>query len=264
MSRAGATGRAPVVWSSTLADARTTTAPAFMCGAMLFDSNGRINTVCVNLSETNIVLIDPVSLDVLAFRKLPKVSSAEGGLATAYMILDNIDRAWVPSGEHLLVIEQVAAPGGTTFNIAHDYDLSEAVQGNLITPAMPDFDGRMWFVTRTNGIVGVLNPATGSVQSMTLGEEIANGFAVDHADAYIVSTKKMYRFTEVKTTCPAWCGRRYTTTSGTPRMGSTRPARARPRPSSVTVSTWQLATTLSSYMSWCTVPLNGCAPTRSA
>ncbi len=192
---AGPLGRSPVVWSSTLAAARTSTKPVFMCGALAFDRYGRIVTVCVNLAETSIVLIDPVSLDVLTWMPLPLVSSAEGGLATAYMVLDNLDRAWVPSGNHILVVEETGEPGNTTFSKAYEYDLSAVVDGNLITAVTPDWQGRIWFVTRKNGIVGVLDPATGSVQSRQLGEEIANGFAVDHNDAYIVSTKKMYRLT---------------------------------------------------------------------
>ena len=199
---AGPLGRAPTVWSSNLAAARTTTAPAFMCGALAFDRYGRIVTVCVNFAETNIVLLDPVSLDVLAWMALPKVSSAEGGLATAYMVLDNLDRAWVPSGEHILVVEESGEPGNTTFRMAHDYDLSGVVQGNLITAVTPDFSGRIWFVTRMNGYVGLLDPATGSVKGLPLGEEIANGFAIDHNNAYIVSTKNLYRITAGEDNAP--------------------------------------------------------------
>jgi ligand-binding sensor domain-containing protein len=159
-----------------------------MCGALTFDRYGRIVTVCANLAEVSIVLVDAVSLDVLTWMPLPLVSSAEGGLATAYMVLDNLDRAWVLSGDHILVVEETGEPGNTTFNIAHEYDLSAAVKGNIITAVTPDWQGRIWFITRKNGIVGVLDPATGSVQSRPLGEEIANGFGVDHNDAYIAST----------------------------------------------------------------------------
>jgi hypothetical protein len=193
---AGPLGRAPTVWSSTLAAARTTTAPAFMCGALTFDRYGRIVTVCVNLAETSIVLVDPVSLAVLTSMPLPKVGGEEGGLATAYLILDHLDRAWVPAGDKLVVVAQIGGLGNTTFSVIQEYDLSAVVPtGDHIGALTPDFSGRMWFVTRKNGIVGVLDPATGSVQTLQLGEEIANGFAVDHNDAYIVSTQKMYRLT---------------------------------------------------------------------
>jgi hypothetical protein len=192
---AGPLGRAPAVWSSTLAAARTTAAPAFQCGALAFDKHDRIVTVCVNFTETNIVLVDPVSLAVLTWMPLPKVNSQEGGLATAYMILDNLDRAWVPSGNHIIAVEQIGGPDNTTFRLARDYDLSPAIPSDIIGAVTPDFSGRMWFVTRKIGIVGVLDLATGVAQSVPLGEEIANGFAVDHNDAYIVSIKKMYRFT---------------------------------------------------------------------
>jgi hypothetical protein len=86
----------------------------------------------------------------------------------------------------------------------------------------------MWFVTRSNGIVGVLDLATGAVQSMTLDEEIANGFAVDQNDIYIVSTKKMYHFTACKDNVPPWCCQQTMRTLATSRTGNTHPVRARP------------------------------------
>ena len=63
-----------------------------------------------------------------------------------------------------------------------------------ITAVMPDFDGRIWWVTR-RGRVGTLDTETGAVEALQLnGEEIQNGFSVARDGVYIVSDHAMYRF----------------------------------------------------------------------
>ena len=63
-----------------------------------------------------------------------------------------------------------------------------------ITSALPDFQGRIWFVTKKNGKVGTLDTKTGEITCSGHGEEIENSFAVDKDGVYIVSDKRMYRF----------------------------------------------------------------------
>ena len=75
-----------------------------------------------------------------------------------------------------------------------DYDLTSAVpQGDKIVSALPDFSGRIWFVSAA-GVVGSIDPASGTVRSRALGEEIANSFAVDDEGAvYVVTIRALYR-----------------------------------------------------------------------
>jgi hypothetical protein len=76
-----------------------------------------------------------------------------------------------------------------------DYDLSSAVRGDeRITSALPDFHGRIWFVTKKDGKVGVLDTRTRRIRLIRTGEEIENSFAVDRGAVYIVSDKRLYRF----------------------------------------------------------------------
>ena len=63
-----------------------------------------------------------------------------------------------------------------------------------ITSALPDFRGRIWFVTKRDGKVGVLDPKTRRIEVVQTGEEIENSFTVDRDGIYIVSDKFMYRF----------------------------------------------------------------------
>ena len=63
-----------------------------------------------------------------------------------------------------------------------------------MTSALPDFKGRIWFVSKRGGKVGMLDPKLRRVRALRLGEEIENSFAVDRDAVYIVSDKRMYRF----------------------------------------------------------------------
>jgi hypothetical protein len=71
-----------------------------------------------------------------------------------------------------------------------------------ITSALPDSHGLLWFVARTDGVVGTLNFATGQIHAMRLGHgsvgEIENSFATGtRGDVYIASNRKLYRFKAV-------------------------------------------------------------------
>jgi len=144
-----------------------------------------------------VVLVDPDSLEVLTHLDLPPATSQASGLGAGYMVLDNLDRAWSPIGDKIIVMQQNGAPDNTTLSYKQ-YDLSSVVPaGDVINSLVPDFTGRMWFVVRDSGVVGLLDPKTGAVQSLKLGtgEKIANSFSVDGLDAYVVSTGKLYRLT---------------------------------------------------------------------
>ena len=194
---AGPLGRKPITtWSSDLAAARkpAATSPLFYCGTLTFDSHGRIVTTCMNFAQTTAVLVDPNSLEVLTSLDLAGAGS-QTALGAGYVMLDNLDRMWTPIGDKIFVVQQNGTPTNTTFS-STQFDLSSMVPvTDAITSLVPDFSGRIWFVVRYSGIVGILDPATGSVQQLQLGpgEQIANSFAMDGVDAYMVSTKKLYR-----------------------------------------------------------------------
>ncbi len=68
-----------------------------------------------------------------------------------------------------------------------------------ITSALPDSNGLLWFVTKTDGVVGTLNLTTRAVHTMRIGNgsvgEIENSFATGAGGGvYIASNRKMYRF----------------------------------------------------------------------
>ncbi|WCB94382.1 hypothetical protein DSM104299_03116 [Baekduia alba] len=54
--------------------------------------------------------------------------------------------------------------------------------------------GRIWFVSKQGGKVGVLDPKTKHIGVLRTGKQIENSFAVDRDAVYIVSDRRMYWF----------------------------------------------------------------------
>jgi hypothetical protein len=180
--------------------AETSTLFTRECGSVTFDSAGRIVTVCVGLDRPVLALLDPHTLQTLAAMPLPlRSAQSVGGAFTdfsggGYFYLDDHDRAVLPTNDHhILVVSITGAPG---FSVSHDYDVSSHMAADEgIVSALPDWSGRIWFVTR-RGEVGTIDPHDGSVRTMRLaGEGISNSFAVDETGGvYVVSDKALYRF----------------------------------------------------------------------
>lgn len=194
---AGPLGRAPKSWSSNLQAARDPGAPndLFLCGTLAFDTRGRIVTICSNSVQSTALLLDPESLAVKTSINLPVAGNMQAALGAGYMMLDNLDRAWSPVGNKLVVVSQNGSAENTSLSWSK-YDLSGIPSDGVINSLVPDNNGRIWFVVRNYGMIGVLDTATNAVKTVQLNnEEISNSFAVNGTDAYIVTTKQMYRFT---------------------------------------------------------------------
>ena len=166
------------------------------CASVTFDRRGRIITVCVSPQGATLRMLDPKTLATLASYELParepgsfSFSNFSGG---GYFYLDHRDRAVVPTFTgHLLTI----AGKGEAFELVRDVDLSKVTEGSGIQSALPDWAGRLWFVT-VSGVVGYVTPG-GAVRTTHLpkGETIANSFAMDESGGvFIVSTHALYRF----------------------------------------------------------------------
>ncbi len=169
------------------------------CISIAFDRKGRIVTACSNLTTRTLYVIDPLTLAVVSSVALPYVAppmgqdpftSSSGGV---YFYLDRYDRAVVGAADGRLLVYQIHAKY-PYIELDGEYDLNTALAGDRITSALPDWQGRVWFVGRYTGVVGVLDLTSGSIQTTTLGEEIENSFAVAEEGVYIVSDASMYRF----------------------------------------------------------------------
>ena len=175
---------------------------ASLCGSLTFDSRGRIVSVCPSAgAPPQARIIDPDTLATIDTLDLPQAPDPPGTqiyqnfTGGGYFFLDNRDRIWVPTKtDHIFVIGQSA--DGQTLVQKRDFDLTGVLDEatERVTSALPDFSGRIWFVSKKNGKVGTIDRSTGAVKVKKLGEEIENSFAVGRRGIYIVSDKRMYRF----------------------------------------------------------------------
>jgi len=210
----GPLGKAPTV-SSTLYGAE--------CASVTFDAKGRIVTVCVGLGTVTLRLLAPDTLEELASYDLPNRRINPSGsfndfTGGGYFYLDHRDRAVVPTTRnHLYVVAQTAGPG---FRLARDYDLTGDIgTEDKIVSVIPDWSGRLVFVTAA-GVVGAVEPDSGEVRTLDLGEVVANSIAVDDdGGVYVATAKAMYRIDVTRAGRPAVTWREVYDNSGQVKPG---------------------------------------------
>src|SRR5581483_1160065 len=191
----GPLGRAPHVLPSFLAG---------LCVTMAFDRAGRIVSACLGRDSARLFLLDPDTLAPLAYLELPTRKVDHGEFpAGSYFYLDQQDRVVLPTVDQTLwVIAETIGGGRASFGRTRVYDVSGVMAADdEIQSALPDFSGRLWFVTRgssgTPALVGTLNPSSGKVLGTVklAGERIDNSFAVDETGGvFVVSDHALYRF----------------------------------------------------------------------
>ena len=168
---AGPLGREPEVLTNRMAEARRDPdSPSFMCPGATADSQGRLILSCTGYGEWSLVLVDPVTLEVLAYQLLPISEEMEKAYGASYLYINNDDQAVVPVAndtEHTVKIQvysETGLPGDKGFELVSEYNITDYIpEGDNINGVLPDWQGRIWFVVRNQATVGVVDPATGSV-----------------------------------------------------------------------------------------------------
>ena len=169
------------------------------CATIAFDSRDRIVGLCGSLDGFELKLIDPETLDQQASMRTSTRDATSGeNPATdlcggAYFYLDHRDRAIVETNDGRILVVKVTRDG---FELRRTYDVTPAIpEDDCLIALMPDWEGRIWFVTQGGG-VGTVRPSDGRIRSLRLdGEEIVNSFAADETGGvYIVSDHALYRF----------------------------------------------------------------------
>ena len=171
-----------------------------LCGSLTFHSRGYLVSVCPSIvAAPQARVIDPKTLEVRATYDMPNAPDPPGTKASqnfaggGYFFLDPKDRIWSATKTNHIVVLQIAKDGRSITKVG-DYDLTRHLtQDERISSALPDFKGRLWFVSKT-GKVGVLNPRTRRVRVKDIREDVQNSFAVDKDAVYVVSSRAMYRF----------------------------------------------------------------------
>jgi hypothetical protein len=170
-----------------------------LCGITIaFDRRGRLVTTCVTAAQVYLRLMDPRTLDTIAQHQLPDrvippgltPFEAAGG---AYFYLDHRDRAVVSIARRIYVVVM----RGGRWRRVRTYDLTAVIpEDDQLNSALPDWKGRLWFVSRYRGIVGAIDRRSGDVLGVRrTGEAIGNSFAVDDSGGvFVVTDKAQYRF----------------------------------------------------------------------
>jgi hypothetical protein len=168
------------------------------CGITIgFDRRGRLITTCISATRVELRLMD-ADLDTVASHELPpriippgvNPLQSPGG---AYFYVDHKDRAVVSIGRQVFVV----AIRGNSLQRVRTYDLSAVIPADdQLNSALPDWSGRLWFVTRQHGIVGALDPKSGRVLgTKRTNEAIGNSFAMDETGGvFVVTDAAQYRF----------------------------------------------------------------------
>jgi hypothetical protein len=176
------------------------------CGITIaFDTRGRLITTCISATSVQLRLMNPdlstVATHALPPRVIPPGVSPFQSPGGAYFYVDNKDRAVVSIGRLIFVI----AIRGNSLKEVKRYDLSSVIPADdQLNSALPDWSGRLWFVSREQGIVGDLDPATGRVLgTRRTGEAIGNSFAMDETGGvFVVTDKAQYRFDTKRSGAP--------------------------------------------------------------
>ena len=172
--------------------------PPAVCGSLAFHSRGFLVSVCPSvIAPPQARVIDPDTLEILAAYDMPDAPAPPGTkpyqdfAGGGYFFLDR-QRPHLERDEDR---PPGRAPGLPRRARDHE-DRGLRLRGweERISSALPDFKGRIWFVTKQRGEVGILNPRTRRIRSIRLDEEIQNSFAVDRDAVYVVSSRRMYRF----------------------------------------------------------------------
>jgi hypothetical protein len=172
-----------------------------LCGSVAFDTHGNIVTVCPStVAPPQARIINARTLAPIATYDLPQKADPPGTEAFqnftggGYFVLDERNQLLVATKTgHILRVGETA--DGKRLVKRKDYDLTSVLASDeRVTSALPDFDGNIWFVSKKSGKIGTISRKTGRIRMIRLGEEIENSFAVDRGAIYIVSDKRMYRF----------------------------------------------------------------------
>jgi hypothetical protein len=174
------------------------------CISTTFDRKGDMVAICVDPSVgPTLYKFDPKTLDQKAKYDLPPRQTPPPGISPlkdtgggAYFYMDNKDRIWNgTTTRHIQVIREK----GDGFALDRDYDLTNVLRDDeRINSVLPDWSGKIWYVARRSGVVGVLDPKTGKTNVVRLGKgldgEIENSFAVGEDGAYIATNREMVKF----------------------------------------------------------------------
>ena len=182
-----------------------------IAGTIAFTPTGQLVTIRVGQESSTqqyqtLELIDPVTLNVIASRRLPPRMSPSGVsfAGGAYFYLDNLGRVVCATAtQQIRIYSIVQTPHGYRFHWDQTHDLSQAIgdQNDILNSVLPDSSGNLWFITK-EARIGYVDPS-GNISVSSLHdapgadptETNTKSFATDeNGGVFVVSDFALYRY----------------------------------------------------------------------
>ena len=162
------------------------------CGRLELTSTDLLVALCSDGEGRSLRVVDPETMRPVASQDLPDVP--EGSACDGESLyLDATDRAVVATGDRAVLAVRTSQEGEPGLETDATWDLKPYVPyGDCLVAVAPDWSGRVWWASRA-GLVGTLDPATGQVGVVDLGEEVRHDVPVDAGAAYVVTDEAVHR-----------------------------------------------------------------------
>jgi hypothetical protein len=170
------------------------------CATVAFDSHGRLVGLCGGLEGFTMMVIDPVTLNVIDELRVSARDLTSGAnpltdiCGGTYFFLDPDDHAFATttgSG----IAELAVATDGTVTRVRDWPMASHLAEDDCLVATGVDWNGVLWWFSQ-QGVVGTLDRSTGHVAAVRLpdGEGIFNSVSSDETGGmYLVTTHATYR-----------------------------------------------------------------------
>ncbi|MDZ5619796.1 hypothetical protein SFC88_03105 [Nocardioides sp. HM23] len=179
------------------------------CATIAFDSRDRLVGLCGGLEGFTMMVIDPVTLNVVDELRISARDLASGAnpltdiCGGTYFFLDPHDHAFATTTDSGIAEVEVAADG--TLTRVRDWPMASYLsEDDCLVATGVDWSGRLWWFSQ-QGVVGTLDRASGQVHTVALpaGEGIFNSISSDETGGmYLVTTHATYRLDATATGAP--------------------------------------------------------------
>lgn len=165
------------------------------CGQMVLDAADRLVARCDSARSSTLRVIEPESMRSLASLELARAGEGTNELCGSGYFVDQAGRLVLGAADRtVLIVESQDGRGEADLTVETTYDLGQEVEpDDCLVAVSPDWAGRIWWASQ-NGRVGFLEPDSGRVRALDLGDEIANSMSVDRAGGvYVTTTRALHR-----------------------------------------------------------------------